>query len=31
LAADMLLKHLDLERLADDDRALLLAALEEAS
>jgi transcriptional regulator with XRE-family HTH domain/Zn-dependent peptidase ImmA (M78 family) len=31
LAVDMVLEHLDLERLADDDRALLLAALEEAS
>lgn len=31
LAVDMLIEHLDLERLADDDRALLLAALEEAS
>ncbi len=31
LSVDMLIEHLDLERLADDDRALLLAALEEAS
>jgi transcriptional regulator with XRE-family HTH domain/Zn-dependent peptidase ImmA (M78 family) len=31
LAVDMLIEHLDLERLTDDDRALLLAALEEAS
>jgi transcriptional regulator with XRE-family HTH domain/Zn-dependent peptidase ImmA (M78 family) len=31
LAIALFLEHLDLDRLADDDRALLLAALEEAS